>query len=512
MSIDRPSLNDAPDSGDGAADAETYVSGSLSASPSVVPDGPRGNARLRWGAYVFEVVNERRDLEVELLRGVDALIINVDAVGACEEIVRSIRAHTDRAVYLKPIFLLDGNEAAGPLLESLIDGYVYSLERLEKAAGVIKSVLKKDEQFALHHSVSFEDNVITKVLRFLVSRGRRTVEPVPSRFAKLGVSYPIVDVNYQYESEHKALNVLDAAEEDNLLVGEFVDAWYVCRTCSESRIHLREVCSGCGTSDLKEEELIHHFRCAYVGPVSDFSGDDAVGALSCPKCGHHLNHVGVDYDKPSTIFTCHNGHTSQNPSLVARCFTCGSETQAEKLAKRSIKSYVLTPKGEEKALSGVLANVRTLSEIDGVIDFATFETMLQFEIERIRVTNETSSLAVVHFGNAGELFSFLGRDERTGLLTSLVDLARTHLRATDALSFKNFSTLFCLIPVSSPDHVREDLQRAVDAFRSQISSSYEGYLAHVAAQAGVIPREETADDLMKRLLSTTVESLISEYD
>jgi len=468
-----------------------------------------GSVQQMGGDYTFEVLHAREAFEVGLLRGVDALIINTETVDAPLDIVRTIRAHSDRAIYLKPIFLLSTEPGADIVLEPLIDGFVYSLERLEKAAAVVKGVLKKEDEFGLHHSVSFEDNVITKVLRFLVSRGRRSIEPIHSRFSKIGVSYPIVDVNYQYENEHNGLRVLDAAEDDNLLVGEFVDTWYVCSTCSESRIHLREVCPECGTSDVTEEELIHHFRCAYVGPVSDF--DAGAGNLSCPKCGHNLNHVGVDYDKPSSIFTCRNGHTSQNPGLNARCFTCGTETRAERLTKRVIKRYALTPTGAEKALTGVLANVRSLNEIEGVIDYSTFETMLQYEMHRVRATEVASSLAVVHFGNASELFSFLGRDARNAMLSALVDLVRAQLRSWDVLSFNNFSTLFCLAPSSSPDEVRERLQTVVHAYRSRISESFEGYVAHVVAGARAIRPEDTADDLLKSLVSSSVDALVTEF-
>ena len=30
------------------------------------------------------------------------------------------------------------------------------------------------------------------------------------------------------------------------------------------------------------------------------------GDLVCPKCNRQLRHIGVDYEKPSKLFTCFN--------------------------------------------------------------------------------------------------------------------------------------------------------------------------------------------------------------
>lgn len=455
---------------------------------------------VRHGSYQFQVLHADHAFEVELLRGVDALIIDSATVASVLDIVRTVRSHSDRAIYLKPLFLLNDWANPNPFVEGLTDGRVYSLERLEEVAGITELIMRKDESFTKSHSVSFEDNVLTKLLRYLVSRGRKTLEPIPYRAAKLGYAYPIVDINYQFANEQKTLDVLEVAEQEQLLTGEFVDAWYVCSSCSESSIRLREVCPKCNSPQLAEEELIHHFRCAYIGPVSDFVDEINHDELVCPKCEHRLNHVGVDYDKPSSIFTCHNGHVSQSAPVVARCFTCGSETRAEKLTKRIFKRYHLTPKGEEKALTGVLANVRMLNEIHGSVDFALFQTILGFEIERVRVGASQTSLAALHFTNASELFSFIGREARTTLLAELVRTARDQLRASDVLSFSNFSTLVCLVPSLPPEEAVRRLEQAGRLWGTEIAHRYEGYEAHLATQAALVSDDGTPEEQIDQLV------------
>ena len=447
--------------------------------------------------------------DVELLRGVDAVIVDCETASAPLDAVRAVRAHPDRAIYLKPVFLLNARKmrerpgGGRAVLQSLTDGRVYTLERLEAAAQTTRDILRRDEDFTNLHSVSFEDEVLTKVLRFLVSRDEDELVPFPSRTAKLGYAYPIADVNYQFRNEEKALRALEVGESDGLFAGEFVDAWYVCSHCSESNVHPREVCPECDTPDLREEDLIHHFRCAYVGPISDFLDELGTNTMVCPKCEHILNHVGVDYDKPSSIFTCRNGHTSQNPPVVARCFTCGTDTRADRLNKRTFKRFELTPKGKEQARTGVMANVRELNDLDGVVEFGTFETMLRYEVERAQAASPESVLVGLHFANASELFSFVGREARADLLAALVRHVQDRFEAADVLAFESFATLVGLVTSTGADRARRQLEEAAAAWKREVADAYEGYEAWVVPATRPLrpdaPSDEQLDDLLSRL-------------
>ena len=449
--------------------------------------------------------------DVELLRGVDAVVVDCETAPDPLDAVRAVRAHPDRAIYLKPVFLINakkmrertGGERA--ILQSLTDGRVYTLERLEAAAQTTRDILLRDEDFTNLHSVSFEDEVLTKVLRFLVSRDEDGLAPFPSRTAKLGYAYPIVDVNYQFRNEQKALRALEIGESDGLFAGEFVDAWYVCSHCSESNVHPREVCPECDTPALQEEDLVHHFPCAYVGPISDFRDEMGTNTMVCPKCERILNHVGVDYDKPSSIFTCRNGHTSQNPPVVAKCFTCGTDTRAERLTKRTFKRFALTPKGKEKARTGVMANVRELNDLDGVVEFDIFETMLRYEVERARATSHESALVGLHFANASELFSFVGREARADLLAALVRRVQDHFKAADVLAFESFDMLVGLVTSTGVDSARRQLDEASETWKREVADAYEGYEAWVASAARPVRSDDAADEQLDRLLTRLTE-------
>ena len=125
-----------------------------------------------------------------------------------------------------------------------------------------------------------------------------------------------------------------------LLQREFFDRFNVCARCNSARLHVREECSECRSSDLVEEPYLHHFKCAFQGPESQFRhGDDLV----CPKCRRELSHFGFDYDKPGTMIVCRScGHAASEPVVGFVCLDCGAHADSEACPTRDIYSYRIT--------------------------------------------------------------------------------------------------------------------------------------------------------------------------
>jgi hypothetical protein len=55
----------------------------------------------------------------------------------------------------------------------------------------------------------------------------------------------------------------------------------------------RPGCRQCGSADVGNDQLIHHFACAHVGRVGDF---ETPAGLVCPKCRTKQLIVGSDYE------------------------------------------------------------------------------------------------------------------------------------------------------------------------------------------------------------------------
>lgn len=143
---------------------------------------------------------------------------------------------------------------------------------------------------------------------------------------------------------------LETLWQTGLLRRDFFERFHTCPSCNSHRLHVREECAECKSSDLSEGQYIHHFACAYLGPEDDFRQGDS---LVCPKCSQELTHFGFDYDRPGSMVTCNScGHTSSEPSVGFVCLDCNSHVDGEAAATRDLFAYTLTNEGVAFAKHG----------------------------------------------------------------------------------------------------------------------------------------------------------------
>jgi hypothetical protein len=242
---------------------------------------------------------------------------------------------------------------------------------------------------------------------------------------------------------------LELAEREGLLKSEFYDKTHYCNQCNHGALNYRSVCPKCSSSNSETQDIIHHFPCGNVGPMSDYKNqlDDI---LTCPKCDKTLRHIGVDYDKPSILHYCRKcSHRFQDFDVKAKCLHCEFDNGLDALIEKEVKSYVITNKGENAAVFGYNVMNREVEDINGSVNYDFFTTMIKLEIERIKVTSHEGNMAAIYIHNAAELLSKVGKDRRSVLLTEIVSQIRRFIRPYDLVSFKNSSLIvFSLTDVS----------------------------------------------------------------
>lgn len=121
-----------------------------------------------------------------------------------------------------------------------------------------------------------------------------------------------------------------------------VDRVHVCRECGDSHQLFVECCPKCSSSDIRQESMIHHFRCANVSTEATYLKN---GMLVCPKCRRTLRHIGVDYDRPATVYSCTCGNTFMHSSMKVICTNCLGSSSPEELVPIDVYEYKLTPAG-----------------------------------------------------------------------------------------------------------------------------------------------------------------------
>lgn len=339
-----------------------------------------------------------------------------------------------------------------------------------------KSVTRAIERLRSEGQASSTENVLLRKALQLAHSRNKEIKPVPSRTAKLGYTYPLLTVNLDYDNEHTALDILESAEKEGLVNGDFVDYIYSCNNCYNSLLHFRESCPKCQSSHLKIEDLVHHFPCAYVGPVSDFVKSESSEIMECPKCKRILKHIGVDYDKPSVMYTCQQcDHEFQDPHIKAKCHDCGADTRVERLVKRQIKKYKLTKLGRDAATGKYNINLKGFDELSDIINDEYFIRLLKNEIGRKKVANFESTVAALQMSNLTDLYQVIGEQGQKELIIELFDLLNSELHSSDAVIFKDRITTLFLFTEKDLEASQDLINKYKSRLSDLIKDNFDGF-------------------------------------
>jgi hypothetical protein len=224
--------------------------------------------------------------------------------------------------------------------------------------------------------------------------------------------------------------------------------------------------------------------------MSDFTSEVTKNDFVCPKCNKQLRHIGVDYDKPSIIYTCNScTHTFQDVQIKAKCCECEKDTEVEHLLNRNIKKYTVTTKGFYTAQNGIMSTQKDLSAISGTVSMDTFTIMLRYEIERMKIAEIESNLGYIHINNVLDLYLQVGTDSKHNLLVELVRIIRSGIRNSDVIAFESTTTLmFSLTEINSED-AKRTVRKICIMIRRLVRDNFNGFQADIEYR--VLPIDKT---------------------
>jgi GGDEF domain-containing protein len=416
------------------------------------------------------------DFKIFRIAKFDAVIIHFGDTDFISFMVKKIRAQENPNISLVPIFLLNMSQSSDIYVKTLIDGVLFSLEQIDLIEDTIRRIKAKRSELYVAKSISFEAKVINRTFNLLYTRDKKVLQPFPYHKSVIGYIFPELSLHFSENDENQVFKILEIIEKENLVSSTFFQRIYTCTSCNGGILNYREVCPKCQSSNSQEEDLVHHFPCAYVGPIKDFKNklDDD---LNCPKCNKHLKHIGVDYDKPSILYTCNAcSHKYQDFNVKAKCLVCLQDNEVETLAAKAINTYEITKKGEDVALNGYLSTSVDLDEMKGTVSFSIFKVMLNYELERLKQNNTNSNIAYIKIANAGEIYSRIGSDRQKALIAEFIQLLRTNLRSSDFITFYNSSTLIMSlneIPEKVAKNILLDIKELVVKLMTQNFKHFE---------------------------------------
>ena len=291
---------------------------------------------------------------------------------------------------------------------------------------------------------------------------------------------------------------MNTAEQEGLFQSEFHERVHLCNNCNGGFLNYREVCPKCNSSDSVSQDLVHHFPCAYVGPIEDFQNniDDQ---LDCPKCNKTLRHIGVDYDKPSVLYTCNScHHRFQDYYTKAKCTTCNTENDVEHLVPFSIKRYIMTKKGENVAINGYINIEKQLESLSGTVTIDIFKVLLQYEIQRLHNVGYSTNIGYVHLEQAAVVAGVLGLEKQKTLMNDLVQMLRSNINPSDFVSFYNSSTIVFSFVNTDFEQAQETIAEMKNLSERLLSKSFEK--VHI----------EIRTNVTKLTVSSNVETAINQ--
>jgi len=296
------------------------------------------------------------------------------------------------------------------------------------------------------------DRLKIELLKNLLDDGITTLHPVADPDSPIGYSWPdlakFVDLDIAATEQ-----LLDDLAEQAILDRRLHDKIHICPTCNRYNVNFREVCPSCGSIDIELQEMIHHFACGYVGPISQFQQGMK---FICPKCRAELRHIGLDYEKPAETFLCNvNGHVFTDPGVEAYCLACGDKFEPKDLNLRNVYAYTLTGRAEDAVQSGSIEP----AEIDpllldphlGIYHHSYFERELDTEVGRSKRYGHRFSLLVMGLDYYDDFINKLGRSEALQYLRVLSQATREMIRISDTPARLDKDKIIVLLSETPPE-------------------------------------------------------------
>lgn len=307
------------------------------------------NSRGRNILIVNRLINAEQTQEFEN-EDFDAIFINI-AHRTYEEtrlVIRWLSPTRVGKCFLKPRFAASSLQESMRTASFLIDGFC-DIPSDEKFADFIEDVYHNIDKYGIEREFSTDlsttSRVLANLVKFDLSRGRLTYTNYAikglsvgfsSRYLAMYDNQETLQLDERMKFAHK-LEELGYSERTRL-----VDRIHVCHECGDSHLLFIECCPKCHSSDIRQESIIHHFRCANISPETTYANE---GELVCPKCKRTLRHIGVDYDRPATVFYCNCGNSFLTSAMKVLCSNCMNQSTPDELTPLDVIEYKFTPAG-----------------------------------------------------------------------------------------------------------------------------------------------------------------------
>ncbi len=413
------------------------------------------------------------------IRDCACVLVELGSLELAAAILSRIREHTDPRVYLSHVVFIEQNErnksneqAKSDLLKHSFDHALVKDQYLEEKISRLEP-----EWVATQNWLSTLPNIADglqdtslrfKILRFFASRNL-TIEPLKTIHNKRG--YIFAPLRAFTNNEDLSIdNALEFLENQQLLTASFIEKTHACGNCESVFLNFKETCPDCRSSNIIKEELLHHFHC---GHIDNFDAYKRSNQLVCPKCDRDLKHLGVDYDKPSTVHKCITCSLSfQEPHVEAQCFACGRNSDIQDLLLKNVQAFSSTSIGMNAAVFGLDALFTQILQTDlQLYSHQELKHYIKLEQARIeRYKKSVSTLGCIYLRNLDQLYNQLGKKTEQ-LFKELSAVFKSVFRESDMISARNESVFAVVMTETDLNGSHLAMQRLEQAISNLFDDS-----------------------------------------
>ena len=370
--------------------------------------------------------NNRRVLTVDSYIDVDATLDILPEYYDCM-FIRANSPHTAATILIgispvlswkcsyKPVFASKALKGRMNTAGFIIDEFINDINE-DKVQDTIDRIERATFKYGIKPEITRSitpNQLFARICRFMLSRDIKLVEHRLIEKSSLGYINPIFEHYHEMGLFH--LRELFAFEETMFEFGafrrdKFLVKQYLCPKCNHSHLIYMECCPKCDSSNLRLQNIIHHFRCANVSPESSYNKG---GMLICPKCHRPLRHIGVDYDRPASVYTCNDCNNSfTTPVTKALCCYCEHESLVSELIPHDVINYEITDEGVRVLTQKGITFSQFVNLYDNFMEYPNFVKRIRRQLGEV-YGNKVFTLVVA------KIWVFNDKKETTKIKESL---------------------------------------------------------------------------------------------
>lgn len=319
---------------------------------------------------------------------------------------------------------------------------------------------------------------------------------IPERAVESPVAYTYPDAAQMLGvAPGEEIATLAALEERGILTAEPFTTVPVCPFCRTYPLRVERMCRECGGTAVKRTTMIHHYRCGNVSAEETYrKGTDLV----CPKCDHKLRHLGVDYERPSSVWLCDDcGAVSDAPSMRYHSLVCDRRVPLDDVVDRQLFAYSLSPDGaalvSEGTLRAAIERPDAEDSLTGLPGAGSIERALQ--LEQMRASRYGTSFSHLRFGlaNGLELQEQYGDEAVSRVMKTLGTIARENMRSIDLVGRSDRYSFTALLPETDDEGAQTALRKLTESAGAYLHALGRDEVHRKAVIAGEIVKTTSPD-------------------